>query len=148
MARRFGKFNPNQKRDSHGRWTKGGSAGSRARSAASRIGSGAKKTGKFLFVPNTPTNRKTGKKLTKGQIALHVGLAAAPLVLPIAFQGVGKLDTFIQTATQNKFTANQANYDRAKKAATFGLKVGQSSLKYAKKSRGVYNLTSMSGRKV
>lgn len=46
MARRFGKFNPRQKRDSHGRWTSGGGSSSKASSKKKSSGNDRNKFAK------------------------------------------------------------------------------------------------------
>jgi len=144
MARR--RFNPNQKRDSHGRWTSGGSS---AGSRGSRAGVRAKAIGKALFVPKRPVNSRTGKPLSNKQVALTVAVALAPLALPALGGALSSLDSRLQFLTQQKITSNQKNYERARRAATFGISVAKRApANFAKKRGGVYNISSMSGRKV
>lgn len=91
MARRFGRFNKNQKRDRRGRWTKGGGASS-SKSSSKKKGpnykTGQLSNGAILLTTQNP-NKYTQRGSNLGAV---VGFAAGVVAgKPLGGTGVGIL---------------------------------------------------------
>lgn len=87
MARRFGRFNPKQKRDRRGRWTSGG--GSSSKGKGSKKGKGGKLSNGAVLLTTKDPNRfsKRGTKIG-GIVGLGLG---ATVGQPLGGAGVGIL---------------------------------------------------------
>lgn len=91
MARRFGKFNPRQKRDSKGRWTKGGGSSSKAKSKSGKkpnYKTGRLSNGQLLLSTQDP-NKYSKRGSTAGAAA--GALIGAAFGTPFAGAGLGVL---------------------------------------------------------
>ena len=133
MARRFGKFNKNQPRDSHGRWTsKGGSRGSSKRSAP--------KNQKNLLIGNAISAgffATSGQPINAGIAAVGAGTAAYRLASNRAAARINQPG--VSQARRDTFNRRKAKADKivtrieqAQKVATVGAFVGGYALQGAK----------------
>lgn len=92
MARRFGKFNKNQKRDRKGRWTTGGSSSSKSKSGSKKKGpnykTGQLSNGAVLLSTQNP-NKYTQRGSSLGAaVGFAAGLVAGQ---PLGGTGAGIL---------------------------------------------------------
>lgn len=141
MARRFGKFNKNQPRDSHGRWTsKGGSRGSSRRSAPKRKATLTNSDHRRNLVGNAISAgffATTGQPINAGIAAVGAGTAAYRLASTRVATRVNRPG--VSRARRDTFNRRKARVDRvvtgiekAQKVATVGAFVGGYALQGAK----------------
>lgn len=131
MARRFGKFNPRQPRDSHGRWTsKGGSSRSKSPAktrAKKRPGNAENAQRAFGNAIGAAFSASTGRPIMAG---LHTTAATAQLY-HVASNLTAKrvaASTRLSASQKRNFTVRRKNIDRlvtkVEKAAEIGIAVG------------------------
>lgn len=143
MARRFGKFNKNQPRDSHGRWTsKGGGSKSspKARSAPRRRSASPTANQKNLLIGNAISAgffATSGQPINAGIAAVGAGTAAYRLASTRLATRVNRPG--VSRARRDTFNRRKAKADRivgriekAQKVATVGAFVGGYALQGAK----------------
>lgn len=115
---RFGRFNPRQKRDKNGKWTKGGGSSSRSKAAKSLNKRGRLSNGALLITTKDPNKySKRGSKIG-GLVGIALG---APAGLPLAGGGVGLLAGSIvgnaidQRVSKRRIKAAEAALRRSRK---------------------------------
>lgn len=122
MARRFGRFNKNQKRDKNGRWTKGGGGSSKAKSGSKKKGpnykTGQLSNGAILLTTQNP-NKYTQRGSNLGAVVgFATGLAVGQ---PLGGTGAGIIAgaslgrAIDQRVSRRRINAAEAALQRSRK---------------------------------